>query len=153
MIEAALHDGTVLEFPDETSPDVIQRTVKRQLGLEQPARASGRLTDDEVFGVDVPRLSDAEVFGQAPAVSPLSAVFAEATARSAPTRARAPALTPVGAPRPSQRDVRLRTLDKAPFEDVFGCSPTRLIQLNPTTPLRAFVGHMLELAADREAGS
>jgi len=46
----------------------------------------------------------------------------------------------------------LRTLDKAPFAEVFGCSPLRLIQLNPTTPLRAFVGPMLELAAAREAG-
>lgn len=36
------------------------------------------------------------------------------------------------------------TLDKEPFEAVYGCSPSRLIQLNPHVPLRAFVGMMLE---------
>lgn len=36
------------------------------------------------------------------------------------------------------------TLDKVPFEAVYGCSPSRLIALNPHTPLRAFVGQMLE---------
>ena len=36
------------------------------------------------------------------------------------------------------------TLDKDPFEEVYGCSPSRLITLNPDTPLRAFVGMMLE---------
>jgi hypothetical protein len=39
------------------------------------------------------------------------------------------------------------TLDTEPFEAVYGCSPRRLIQLNPHTPLRAFVGQMLERAA------
>jgi hypothetical protein len=38
------------------------------------------------------------------------------------------------------------TLDKTPFHEVYGCSPSRLIDLNPTMPLRAFVGQMLELA-------
>ena len=33
MIEAELPDGTVLEFPDETSPDVVQRAVKSHLGV------------------------------------------------------------------------------------------------------------------------
>jgi hypothetical protein len=37
-----------------------------------------------------------------------------------------------------------RMLDKEPFEDVYGCRPSRLIQLNPTMPLRAFIGQMLE---------
>lgn len=32
MIEAELHDGTVLEFPDGTAPDVVQRVVKQHLG-------------------------------------------------------------------------------------------------------------------------
>ena len=32
--EAELPDGTVLEFPDETTDEVVQRTVKRSLGLE-----------------------------------------------------------------------------------------------------------------------
>jgi hypothetical protein len=35
MIEAELPDGTVLEFPDGTSPDVIQRVVKQRLGATQ----------------------------------------------------------------------------------------------------------------------
>lgn len=35
MIEAELPDGTVLEFPDGTSPDVVQRVVKQRLGLAQ----------------------------------------------------------------------------------------------------------------------
>ena len=39
------------------------------------------------------------------------------------------------------------TLDKTPFQDVYGCSPSRLIALNPHVPLRAFVGQMLERAA------
>lgn len=30
------------------------------------------------------------------------------------------------------------------FEDVYGCSPAKLIKLNPTMPLRAFIGQMLE---------
>ena len=38
------------------------------------------------------------------------------------------------------------TLDTEPFEEVYGCSPRRLITLNPHTPLRAFVGMMLERA-------
>lgn len=39
------------------------------------------------------------------------------------------------------------TLDKVPFQDVYGCSPNRLIALNPHQPLRAFVGQMLERAS------
>lgn len=31
-----------------------------------------------------------------------------------------------------------------PFEAVYGCSPAKLIKLNPTMPLRAFIGQMLE---------
>jgi len=37
-----------------------------------------------------------------------------------------------------------RKLSKQPFFEHFGCSPRRLIQLNPRVPLRAFVGQMLE---------
>ena len=40
-----------------------------------------------------------------------------------------------------------RTLDKEPFLTVYACSPKRLIALNPHTPLRAFVGQMLERVA------
>ena len=36
------------------------------------------------------------------------------------------------------------SLEKAPFEEVYGCKPARLIALNPSMPLRAFVGQMLE---------
>lgn len=32
------------------------------------------------------------------------------------------------------------------FRDVYGCSPRQLIERNPTTPLRAFIGQMLESA-------
>ena len=39
------------------------------------------------------------------------------------------------------------SLDKVPFQDVYGCSPKRLIELNPRQPLRAFVGQMLERGA------
>ena len=38
MIEAELPDGTVLEFPEGTSQDVIQRVVKQRIGaVQQPA--------------------------------------------------------------------------------------------------------------------
>src|SRR4249919_2867151 len=37
-----------------------------------------------------------------------------------------------------------RKLDKTPFPEHFGCSPGELIRKNPKTPLRAFVGQMLE---------
>lgn len=35
MIQAQLPDGTTLEFPEGTSPDVIQRVVKQQLGVQE----------------------------------------------------------------------------------------------------------------------
>ena len=37
MIEAQLPDGTILEFPDGTDQNVIQRVVKSRLGIETPA--------------------------------------------------------------------------------------------------------------------
>mgnify|MGYP001597681073 FL=1 len=37
-----------------------------------------------------------------------------------------------------------KTLRKTPFSEHFGCSPRKLIELNPRVPLRAFVGQMLE---------
>jgi hypothetical protein len=37
MIEAELPDGTVLEFPEGTSPDVVQRVVRQRMGVAQPA--------------------------------------------------------------------------------------------------------------------
>jgi hypothetical protein len=35
-IQAALHDGRILEFPDGTDPSVVQATVKRVLGVSAP---------------------------------------------------------------------------------------------------------------------
>ena len=52
------------------------------------------------------------------------------------------------APTPNALKKWLRILDGSRFEDVYGCSPTRLIALNPHTPLRAFIGQMLELAGE-----
>ena len=42
MIEAELHDGRILEFPDETSPEIVQATVKKVLGASQTPRAGER---------------------------------------------------------------------------------------------------------------
>lgn len=47
-------------------------------------------------------------------------------------------------PTPHRLISALRMLEETPFQDVFGCPPSRLIALNPRTPLRAFVGMMLE---------
>lgn len=44
MIEAELHDGTVLEFPDGTPPDVVQRAVKQHLGAA-PAQSTSLAQD------------------------------------------------------------------------------------------------------------
>lgn len=43
MIEAELPDGTVLEFPEGTSPEVVQRVVKQRLGATkaQPEKSGG----------------------------------------------------------------------------------------------------------------
>jgi len=51
------------------------------------------------------------------------------------------------APTPSNLSKWHKRLDTEPFKSVYGCLPRRLIQLNPHTPLRAFVGHMLERTA------
>jgi len=40
-----------------------------------------------------------------------------------------------------------RRLLSGHFSDTFGCKPDRLIDLNPRTPLRVFVGIMLEMTA------
>lgn len=39
MIEAELPDGTVLEFPEGTSPEVVQRVVKQRLGAKPEERS------------------------------------------------------------------------------------------------------------------
>jgi len=50
------------------------------------------------------------------------------------------------APTPRKLKTACQSLVKVPFETMFGCSPSKLIELNPNTPLRAFIGQMLELA-------
>lgn len=57
MIEAELPDGTVLEFPDGTADDVIDRVVRQQLGVttSQPApqeRGFWHAVGDNVIGFD-----------------------------------------------------------------------------------------------------
>lgn len=37
-----------------------------------------------------------------------------------------------------------KRLSKTPFREHFGCTPRKLIALNPRVPLRTFVGQMLE---------
>lgn len=46
-VTAELHDGRVLEFPDGTDPSVVQRTVKRVLGVQDGAfgKQTGSLVD------------------------------------------------------------------------------------------------------------
>lgn len=44
--EVQLHDGTILEFPDDTSDEVIDKAVKSHLGLEkQPDNVGGSVFD------------------------------------------------------------------------------------------------------------
>ena len=50
------------------------------------------------------------------------------------------------APTPRMLKKWHESLENEPFKEVYGCSPSRLIELNPTTPLRAFIGQMLERA-------
>lgn len=45
MIEAELYDGTVLEFPDTTHPQVIQDTVKKQTALRKSAANEQRIIE------------------------------------------------------------------------------------------------------------
>ena len=46
-----------------------------------------------------------------------------------------------------------RSLGNLDFEGIFGCSPSRAIELNPNAPLRAFIGWLLEAAAERESAA
>lgn len=76
MIEAQLPDGTILEFPDGTPPAVVQRTVKRQLGVEQaePDFVEGVEGLPEAAGPEaVPSAS--EIFGLDPAIKERPAVL------------------------------------------------------------------------------
>jgi hypothetical protein len=51
MIEAELPDGTVLEFPDGTSDQVIQRAVKSQIGVKETTEkpSFGSMMKDELM--------------------------------------------------------------------------------------------------------
>jgi hypothetical protein len=58
------------------------------------------------------------------------------------------------APTPGKLKFWLQTLVGEPFRAVYGeITPARLIALNPTMPLRAFVGQMLETAAEKESAA
>lgn len=50
MIEAELPDGTILEFPDGTPDDVVQKAVKSQLGTAAPKPSFGQMLKDEIIG-------------------------------------------------------------------------------------------------------
>lgn len=58
MIEAELPDGTVLEFPEGTSQEVIQRVVRQQLGVSDEAT-------QEDGGMLAPFRKEDQTFGQA----------------------------------------------------------------------------------------
>jgi len=57
MMEAELPDGTVLEFPDGTSPEVMQRVVKQRLGTPAPKQ--------EVSGIAAPFVGLSKGIGNA----------------------------------------------------------------------------------------
>ena len=42
MINAQLHDGTILQFPDDTSDEVVNRTVKNYLRTQADPYADER---------------------------------------------------------------------------------------------------------------
>lgn len=46
-----------------------------------------------------------------------------------------------------------RNLGNLDFQAIFGCSPSRAIKLNPKAPLRAFIGWLLEAAAEMETAA
>jgi hypothetical protein len=51
-IYAELHDGTRLEFPDETDPAIIQRTVKKHLGQQSQAAPATFDSTEGMSGTD-----------------------------------------------------------------------------------------------------
>src|SRR5687767_12632864 len=51
------------------------------------------------------------------------------------------------APTPAALKRWCKRLDGGVFRDIYGCTPVRLVELNPDWPLRAHVGMMLEAAA------
>lgn len=56
------------------------------------------------------------------------------------------------APTPRALKTWCRSLGNLDFEGIFGCSPSRAIELNPRAPLRAVVGWLLEVAAEKAEG-
>ena len=54
------------------------------------------------------------------------------------------------APTPRALKTWSRSLGNLDFEGIFGCSSSRAIELNPTAPLRSFVGWLLEAAAEQK---
>lgn len=58
---------------------------------------------------------------------------------------------PTWSKRPTPRKLKQwhERLDKESFEDVYGAKPARIIALNEHTPLRAFVGMMLERSSTK----
>ena len=46
-IQAALHDGRILEFPDGTDPSVVQATVKRVLGIGAPTQQAAPAAEEK----------------------------------------------------------------------------------------------------------
>ncbi len=84
-LEAELSDGTILEFPDGTHPDVVRLTVKRQLGLAGPPRAPAPPT----FAETLAEPQDYAAPAPEPTVTPGRSVMAGITDRPGPTLARA----------------------------------------------------------------
>lgn len=137
-IEAELHDGTVLEFPDGTNPDVIQRTVRRQLGLldtgEQPPSAA------EVDRASQPATAKVgrNLTGPAPTDQTAIAPRARATQQALPTEEALPEIPPSAdelarATRPAQMT---RTKGGQPmFEGQPAPAPTNVEEATGTAPL------------------
>ena len=84
--EAELPDGRVLEFPDDTTDDVIQRTVKRVLGVQEEQPSLVKRAINEVAGVGT---FGADVVGALPGIvgGLPHAVAGMATGQETPTQA------------------------------------------------------------------
>jgi hypothetical protein len=57
------------------------------------------------------------------------------------------------APMPAALKRWFKRLDGGRFGDIYGCTPVRLIKLNPDWPLRAHVGMMLEAPANKNSAA
>jgi hypothetical protein len=57
------------------------------------------------------------------------------------------------APTPRALKTWARKAGNVDFAGIFGCSPSRAIELNPRAPLRAFIGWLLEAAAEKETAA